>query len=77
MSDVSKPSGDYQPDADVIQVMTMKIRKGREFLVVATRATQRLVIGVGGEGGFGRMLFSSAPIDLSAHVLPANIPLPN
>ncbi len=28
----------------------------RVFYVAATRATQRLVIGVGGDGGFGRSL---------------------
>jgi hypothetical protein len=75
---VRKRSGDYQPGADAIQVMTMKVSKGLEFPVVAlpgvghmpaagedekeaarvfyvaaTRATQRLVMGVGGYGGFG------------------------
>jgi hypothetical protein len=78
---VRKRSGDYQPDADAIQVMTMKVSKGLEFPVVAlpgvghmpalgedekeaarvfyvaaTRATQRLVMGVGGEGKFGSTL---------------------
>jgi hypothetical protein len=73
-----KRSGDYNPAADAIQIMTMKVSKGLEFPVVAlpgvghmpakgedeqeaarvfyvaaTRATQRLVIGVGGDGGFG------------------------
>ena len=68
--------GDYQPGADAIQVMTMKVSKGLEFPVVAlpgvghmpavgedekeaarvfyvaaTRATQRLVMGIGGVGG--------------------------
>ena len=28
----------------------------RVFYVAATRATQRLVVGVGGDGGFGRRL---------------------
>lgn len=75
---VRKYSGDYNPAADAIQIMTMKVSKGLEFPVVAlpgvghmpakgedeqeaarvfyvaaTRATQRLVIGVGGDGGFG------------------------
>ena len=75
---VRKRSGDYNPAADAIQIMTMKVSKGLEFPVVAlpgvghmpakgedeqeaarvfyvaaTRATQRLVIGVGGVGGFG------------------------
>ncbi len=74
---VRKRSGDYQPSADAIQVMTMKVSKGLEFPVVvlpgvghmpapgedekeaarvfyvaATRATQRLVMGVGGSGTF-------------------------
>jgi hypothetical protein len=74
---VRKRSGDYQPSADAIQVMTMKVSKGLEFPVVAlpgvghmpapgecekeaarvfyvaaTRATQRLVMGVGGAGRF-------------------------
>lgn len=78
---VRKKSGEYQPSADTIQVMTMKVSKGLEFplvvlpavghmpapgedkkeaarvfYVAATRATQRLVIGVGGDGGFGRSL---------------------
>lgn len=52
--------GDYQPGADAIQVMTMKVSKGLEFPVVAlpgvghmpAPATQRLVMGVGGEGVF-------------------------
>jgi hypothetical protein len=76
-----KRSGDYNPGANAIQIMTMKVSKGLEFPVVAlpgvghmpasgedeqeaarvfyvaaTRATQRLVIGVGGSGGFGRQL---------------------
>ena len=78
---VRRRSGDYQPGADAIQVMTMKVSKGLEFPVVAlpgvghmpapgedekeaarvfyvaaTRATQRLVIGVGGDGGFGGLV---------------------
>ena len=78
---VRKRSGDYQPGADAIQVMTMKVSKGLEFPVVAlpgvghmpaagedekeaarvfyvaaTRATQRLVMGVGGQGGFANRL---------------------
>ncbi|MDH4449269.1 MAG: 3'-5' exonuclease [Rhodoferax sp.] len=72
---VRKKSGEYQPGADAIQVMTMKVSKGLEFPVVAlpgvghmpaagedekdaarvfyvaaTRATQKLVMGVGGDG---------------------------
>ena len=75
-----KRSGDYQPGADAIQVMTMKVSKGLEFPVVAlpgvghmpaageeekeaarvfyvaaTRATQRLVMGVGGDGALGKL----------------------
>ena len=78
---VRKYSGDYNPEADAIQIMTMKVSKGLEFPVVAlpgvghmpaagedekeaarvfyvaaTRATQRLVIGVGGDGRFGSRL---------------------
>ncbi|HYW55881.1 MAG TPA: NERD domain-containing protein/DEAD/DEAH box helicase [Polaromonas sp.] len=74
-------SGDYNPAANAIQVMTMKVSKGLEFPVVAlpgvghmpgpgedeqeaarvfyvaaTRATQRLVMGVGGGGVFGGRL---------------------
>ena len=81
MSDVRKLSGDYQPGADAIPVMTMKVSKGLEFPVLAlpgvghmpasgedekeaarvfyvapTRATQRLVMGVRGNGGFGNRL---------------------
>ncbi|MFM9427285.1 hypothetical protein RCH10_003741 [Variovorax sp. GrIS 2.14] len=73
-----KRSGDYNPAADAIQVMTMKVSKGLEFPVVAlpgvghmpaqgedeqeaarvfyvaaTRATQRLLLGVSGPGSFG------------------------
>jgi len=78
---VRKRTGEYNPATDAIQIMTMKVSKGLEFLVVAlpgvghmpakgedeqeaarvfyvaaTRATQRLVIGVGGDGGFGTTL---------------------
>jgi superfamily I DNA/RNA helicase len=78
---VRKQSGDYNPSADTIQSMAMKISKGLEFPVVAlpgighmlaagedeqeaaqvfyvaaTRATQRLVIGVGGTSSFGLRL---------------------
>jgi superfamily I DNA/RNA helicase len=78
---VRKRSGDFNPGADAIQVMTMKVSKGLEFPVVAlpgvghmpaagedeveaarvfyvaaTRATQRLVLGVGGPAAFGRLL---------------------
>lgn len=74
-----KRSGEYNPGADVIQIMTMKVSKGLEFPVVAlpgvghmpaanedekeaarvfyvaaTRATHRLLMGVGGEGRFGK-----------------------
>ena len=79
---VRKRNGDYNPGADAIQVMTMKVSKGLEFplvalpgvghmpapgedekesarvfYVAATRATQRLVMGVGADGGFGKRLF--------------------
>lgn len=75
---VRKRSGDYNPGADAIQIMTMKVSKGLEFPVVAlpgvghmpaagedeqeaarvfyvaaTRATQTLILGVSGQGGFG------------------------
>ena len=78
---VRKRSGDYKPNLDAINVMTMRVSKGLEFAVVmlpgvgqmpaagedekeearvfyvaATRATQRLLIGVGGDGGFGEKL---------------------
>lgn len=78
---VRKRTGEYNPAADAIQIMTMKVSKGLEFPVVAlpgvghmpakgedeqeaarvfyvaaTRATQRLVIGVGGDGGFANLL---------------------
>ena len=78
---VRKRAGDYNPSANAIQIMTMKVSKGLEFPVVAlqgvghmpakgedeaeaarvfyvaaTRATQRLLIGVGGDGGFGEKL---------------------
>ena len=74
---VRKRSGDFNPGANAIQVMTMRVSKGLEFPVVAlpgvghmpavgedekeaarvfyvaaTRATQRLVMGVGGGGIF-------------------------
>ena len=76
---VRKRSGDYNPCANAIQIMTMKVSKGLEFPVVAlpgvghmpaagedeqeaarvfyvaaTRATQRLVLGVSGDGAFGK-----------------------
>ena len=75
---VRKRTGEYNPGADTIQVMTMKVSKGLEFPVVAlpgvghmpapgedekeaarvfyvaaTRATHKLLIGVGGDGAFG------------------------
>ena len=75
---VRKRSGDFNPSANAIQVMTMKVSKGLEFPVVAlpgvghmpaagedekeaarvfyvaaTRATQRLVMGMGGGAGLG------------------------
>ena len=75
---VRKRSGDYNPSANAIQIMTTKVSKGLEFPVVAlpgvghmpakgedeveaarvfyvaaTRATQRLVIGAGGDAKFG------------------------
>ena len=75
---VRKRTGEYDPSADTIQVMTMKVSKGLEFPVVAlpgvghmpapgedekeaarvfyvaaTRATHKLLIGVGGDGAFG------------------------
>ena len=75
---VRKRAGDYNPSANAIQIMTMKVSKGLEFPVVAlpgvghmpaagedeqeaarvfyvaaTRATQRLVIGAGGDAKFG------------------------
>jgi superfamily I DNA/RNA helicase len=74
-------SGDFNPAANAIQVMTMKVSKGLEFplvalpgvghmpaagedekeaarvfYVAATRATQKLVMGVGGKCGFGMRL---------------------
>jgi hypothetical protein len=80
---VRKRSGDFNPGADAIQVMSMMVSKGLEFPVVAlpgvghmpapgedeldaarvfyvaaTRATQKLVMGVGGNGGFGSRLGS-------------------
>ena len=76
--------GDCDPSSDIIRVMTIKVRKGLEFPVVAvpsaghmpaagegevdtarvfygaaTRATQRLVIGVGGGSIFSRLLVKS------------------
>ncbi len=78
-----KRPGDFNPNANAIQIMTMKVSKGLEFPVVAlpgvghmpapgedemdaarvfyvaaTRATQKLVMGVGGDGGFGKRLGS-------------------
>jgi hypothetical protein len=78
---VRERTGDYNPGADAIQIMTMKVSKGLEFPVVAlpgvghmpakgedeqeaarvfyvaaTRATQRLVIGMGGDGNFAKRL---------------------
>lgn len=74
-------SGDFDPLADTIKIMTMHASKGLEFPVIAlagvgqmpekdedpqeeaklfyvaaTRATQRLVVGVSGEGAFGNSL---------------------
>lgn len=79
MSDDRKRSGDFNPGANAIQFMTMKVSKGLEFPVVAlpgvghmpaaggdekeaarvfyvaaTRATQRLLMGVAGYGSLGK-----------------------
>ena len=78
---VRKRSGDFNPGANAIQIMTMKVSKGLEFPVVAlpgvghmpaagedeteaarvfyvaaTRATQRLLVTVSGDCGFGARL---------------------
>ena len=37
----------------------------RVFYVVATRATQRLVMGVGGDGGFGVQFSATEPIQFT------------
>ena len=39
---VRKKSGDYQPGADAIQVMTMKVSKGLEFPVVALPGVEHM-----------------------------------
>ena len=82
---VRKRSGDFNPGANAIQVMTMKVSKGLEFPVVAlpgvghmpapgedekesarvfyvaaTRATQRLLVTVSGDSGFGQRLNATA-----------------
>ena len=76
-----KSAGSFNPNADIIKLLTMHASKGLEFplvalpgigqmpaagddeheearifYVAATRATQRLVITVSGEGAFGRRL---------------------
>ncbi len=81
---VRHKSGDFDPLADTIKVMTMHASKGLEFPVVAlagvgqmpeagedsedeaklfyvaaTRATHRLVVGVSGDGAFGKALHAS------------------
>jgi superfamily I DNA/RNA helicase len=78
---VRKRAGDFNPGANAIQIMNMKVSKGLEFPIVAlpgvghmpaagedeqeaarvfyvaaTRATQRLVITVSGDGQFGSRL---------------------
>ena len=78
---VRKRAGDFNPSANAIQIMAMKVSKGLEFPVVAlpgvghmpaagkdeaeavrvfyvaaTRATQRLMVGVGGGDGLGERL---------------------
>jgi superfamily I DNA/RNA helicase len=80
-----KRAGDFNPGADAITVMTVRVSKGLEFPVVAmpgvghmpapdqeeqeearlfyvgaTRATQRLIVGVSGDGAFGRRLHPGA-----------------
>jgi len=84
-------TGDFNPTANAIQVMTMKVSKGLEFplvalpgvghmpapgedekeaarvfYVAATRATQRLVLGAGGGGGFGSQISVTKPIQLTS-----------
>ena len=88
---VRKRTGEFNPAADAIQIMTMKVSKGLEFPVVAlpgvghmpakgedeqeaarvfyvaaTRAMHKLVIGVGGDGGFGKRLFAEPIQEVSA-----------
>ena len=78
---VRKHTGEFNPAANAIQIMTMKVSKGLEFPVVAlpgvghmpapgqdekeaarlfyvaaTRATHKLVMGVGGPSTFGKLL---------------------
>lgn len=80
-----KRAGEFNPRADAVTVMTVRVSKGLEFLVVAmpgvghmpapdqdaqeearlfyvgaTRATQRLIVGVSGDGAFGRRLYPGA-----------------
>ncbi|MFG6459002.1 DEAD/DEAH box helicase [Roseateles sp. BYS96W] len=84
-SNVRKGTGDYRPDANVIQIMTMRVSKGLEFPVVAlpgighlpatgddekeaarvlyvaaTRATEKLVLGLGGNSSFAARLSAQA-----------------
>ena len=95
---VRKRAGDYKPDCDAINVLTMRVSKGLEFPVVmlpgvgkmptagedekkearvfyvaATRATQRLVIGVSGDGGFGTRLTLSRRQDSAPNAVYAAI----
>jgi hypothetical protein len=80
-----KRAGDFNPAADAITVMTVRVSKGLEFPVVAmpgvghmpapdqdaqeearlfyvgaTRATQRLIVGVSGDGALGPRLHAGA-----------------
>ena len=83
---VRKRAGDFNPGANAIQIMTMKVSKGLEFPVVAlpgvghmpadgedeqeaarvfyvaaTRATQRLVLGLQGTRAFAKRLNCALP----------------
>lgn len=57
---VRKRSGDYDPGADTIQVMTMKVRKGLEFPVVALPGVGRMPAPGEDETEAARMFYVAA-----------------
>ena len=60
MSDDSKRSGDVNPDANAIQVMTMKVSKGLEFPVVALPGVGHMPAGGEDEKEAARVFYVGA-----------------
>ena len=58
---VLKRSGEYRPSADAIQVMTMKVSKGREFPVVALPGVGQMLVPGEDEKEAARVFYVARP----------------